>query len=80
MHTTAVPESGGDAEGQSSLTRFDLGVKYQPAKAWQLVLGVNDLFNKEQDMYDENLFDRRSYMLKYPKPGRTYYATVQYSF
>lgn len=73
---------GGEASEQSSLTTLDLGLKYKPTKDLQLVVGVNDVFNKAQDLYEKNIYyaDSKPTMLKYPQQGRTYYATVQYIF
>lgn len=73
---------GGEASEQSSLTTLDLGLKYKPTKDLQLVVGVNDVFDKAQDLYEKNIYyaDSQATMLKYPQQGRTYYATVQYTF
>lgn len=73
---------GGEASEQSSLTTLDLGLKYKPTKDLQFVVGVNDVFDKAQDLYEKNIYyaDSKAQMLKYPQQGRTYYATVQYTF
>lgn len=65
---------------QSSLQTIDIGLKYKPIKDLQVSLGVNDVFDAAQDLRENNLFDHTSKTLLYPQQGRTYYATVQYSF
>lgn len=65
---------------QSSLQTIDIGMKYKPIKDLQVSLGVNDVFDAAQDLRESNLFDHTSKTLLYPQQGRTYYATVQYSF
>ena len=77
MYTAQL--GGGDLSQESALTQLDLGVKYQPTKDWQLTVGVNDLFNKQQDLYQTHVSYANS-MLRYPQQGRTYYATLQYNF
>ena len=72
--TTGVPEGS-----QSSLTVWDVGVKYQVNKSFQLALGVNDMFNKAIDMYKKNDCGTTE-NIEYPIQGRTYYATMQYNF
>ena len=72
--TTGVPEGS-----QSSLTVWDVGVKYQVNKSFQLALGVNDMFNKAIDMYKKTDCGT-SENIEYPIQGRTYYATMQYNF
>ena len=54
MYTAQL--GGGDLSQESALTQLDLGVKYQPTKDWQLTVGVNDLFNKQQDLYQNACF------------------------
>ncbi|BBB91513.1 MAG TPA: TonB-dependent receptor [Methylomusa anaerophila] len=72
---------------QTALTTVGLGCRYQLNKNAQLVVGVNDLFDKgpelkeiytETDGYGLNV--RKESNAAYPLQGRTYYATVQYNF
>ncbi len=69
---------------QSALTTTDLGIKYKPNKHFQLALGVNDLFNKADDMYGQDTTGQvpqaQNVNIAYPIQGRTYYATLQYNF
>jgi len=64
---------------QSSLTTIDLGMKYKFNKNFQLAVGVNDVFNKANDMYDGDYWGN-SNTVAYPLQGRTYYTTLQYNF
>lgn len=43
---------------QSSLTTWDLGVKYKINKSFQLAVGCNDIFNRALDMYQKNIILR----------------------
>ena len=72
----------GAAGEQSSLTTLDLGVKYKPNTNTQIIIGVNDLLNKANDMYLTNPFypNWEASNIQYPIQGRTYYATLQYNF
>lgn len=67
---------------QSSLTTWDLGVKYKINKSFQLAVGCNDIFNRALDMYQKNTFfaNSNAYNIQYPLQGRTYYATLQYTY
>ena len=69
-------------EVQSSLTTWDLGVKYKINKSFQLAVGCNDIFNRALDMYQKNTFfaNSNAYNIQYPLQGRTYYATLQYTY
>ena len=67
----------------SSLTVYNAGIKWQPHKAWQVVLGCNDIFNKgpEQKVRSNTAFyDPGDINIEFPIQGRTYYATVKYTF
>ncbi len=80
MYTSPIPLTTGVPEGsQSSLTVWDLGVKYQINKSFQLAVGVNDMFNKANDMYKMTAYGVTT-NIEYPIQGRTYYATLQYNF
>ena len=80
MYTSPIPLTTGVPEGsQSSLTVWDLGVKYQINKSFQLAVGVNDMFNKANDLYKMTDYGVTT-NIEYPIQGRTYYATLQYNF
>lgn len=74
--------AGGDAylygRPVSALTRINLGVKWKPEKDWQITVGCNDIFNRgpEQKITSST----GTYNTEYPLQGRTFYATVKYSF
>lgn len=76
----------GDAAKQSSLTTWDLGVKYKVNKKVQVMAGVNDVLNKAVDMYKKSTFYDTSYdaglshNIQYPVQGRSYYLTLQYNY
>lgn len=79
-----------------ALTTVDLGVKYRFLKDFQIIAGVNDLFDRGPDRRvrtrylhnvgkdsDGNPIYQSSYvyyLTDYPLQGRTYYLTVQYKF
>jgi len=80
MYTSPLALTTGEPEGsQSSLTVWDLGVKYQINKSFQLAVGVNDMFNKANDMYKMTDYGVAT-NIEYPIQGRTYYATLQCKF
>jgi vitamin B12 transporter len=67
----------------SSLTVYNAGLKWQPRKSWQVVLGCNDIFNKgpEQRVRSNTAFyEPGDINVEFPLQGRTYYATVKYTF
>lgn len=66
--------------GQESLTTIGLGAKHKFNKGLELIVGVNDIFNKGPKLHSTingKAVDRN---IEYPLQGRTYYATVQYNF
>ncbi len=74
---------------QSALTTLGIGAKYKIDKDLQVVVGVNDLFDKgpksrsrwdaiEDHGYPVHIY--RDYLHDYPIQGRTYYVTMQYKF
>lgn len=66
---------------QSSLTTWDLGMKYKINKKVQVMAGVNDVLNKAVDMYKMNTFDKGpAHNVQYPVQGRSYYLTLQYNY
>lgn len=80
MVTDPIPLTTGATAEQSSLTTIDLGMKYKINKALQVMVGVNDVLNKADDMYQHMAHGGPARNIQYPIQGRTYYATVQYSF
>lgn len=79
MYSDPIPLTTGATENQSSLTVWDLGIKYRIDKSLQLAMGVNDIFNKAIDMYKKT-YEGEAVNIQYPIQGRTYYATLQYNF
>ncbi|WP_196593198.1 TonB-dependent receptor [Pectinatus sottacetonis] len=79
MYINELPLTTGEYENQSSLTTWDLGVKYKFNKVFQVALGVNDMFNKAIDMYNKYYFNDVE-NIKYPIAGRSYYLTLQYNY
>lgn len=75
MYIDAIPELTGTVSKQSSLTTLDFGIKCKPQENIQIVLGVNDITNKANDMYRSGNFN-----IYYPIQGRNYYATINYNF
>lgn len=66
---------------QSSLLTLDFGVKYTMTDKFQVVVGINDIFNKAVDMHRTMQSGSEiQYNVEYPVAGRTYYATAQYKF
>lgn len=77
--TNAIPLTTGAVPWQSSLTTMDVGVKYKIHKSLQVAVGCNDVLNKANDMYLETTYGEMRNIL-YPIQGRTYYATLQYTY
>lgn len=77
--TDAVPLTTGALPWQSSLTTMDVGVKYKINKSLQVAVGCNDVLNKANDMYLRTTYSEMRNIL-YPIQGRTYYATLQYTY
>lgn len=77
--TGAVPLTTGALPWQSSLTTMDVGVKYKINKSLQVAVGCNDVLNKANDMYLRTTYSEMRNIL-YPIQGRTYYATLQYTY
>lgn len=77
--TDAIPLTTGALPWQSSLTTMDVGVKYKINKSLQVAVGCNDVLNKANDMYLRNTYSEMRNIL-YPIQGRTYYATLQYTY
>lgn len=77
--TDAIPFTTGALPWQSSLTTMDVGVKYKINKSLQVAVGCNDVLNKANDMYLRTTYSEMRNIL-YPIQGRTYYATLQYTY
>lgn len=77
--TDAIPLTTGALLWQSSLTTMDVGVKYKINKSLQVAVGCNDVLNKANDMYLRTTYSEMRNIL-YPIQGRTYYATLQYTY
>ena len=77
--TDAIPLTTGELPWQSSLTTMDVGVKYKINKSLQVAVGCNDVLNKANDMYLRTTYSEMRNIL-YPIQGRTYYATLQYTY
>lgn len=77
--TDAIPFTTGALPWQSSLTTMDVGVKYKINKSLQVAVGCNDVLNKANDMYLRTAYSEMRNIL-YPIQGRTYYATLQYTY
>ena len=77
--TDAIPLTTGALPWQSSLTTMDVGVKYKINKSLQVAVGCNDVLNKANDMYLRTTYSEMRNIL-YPIQGRTYYATLQYTY
>ena len=75
----AIPLTTGALPWQSSLTTMDVGVKYKINKSLQVAVGCNDVLNKANDMYLRTTYSEMRNIL-YPIQGRTYYATLQYTY
>ncbi|CQR74442.1 Vitamin B12 transporter BtuB precursor [Sporomusa ovata DSM 2662] len=80
MRTSLYEDGAGEI--QSSLTVWDFGLKYKTKNDVQFIIGVNDMFDKGNDMYTKNTFfpDWAPETIQYPLPGRTYYVTVTCNF
>ncbi|WP_288186188.1 TonB-dependent receptor [uncultured Sporomusa sp.] len=69
---------------QSSLTTVGLGAKYKIDKDFQIVAGVNDLFDKGPEMEFTSTGyipgEKQNKPIEYPLQGRTYYVTLQYRY
>lgn len=78
--TDAIPLTTGAVKWQSSLTTMDVGVKYKFNKSLQLAVGCNDVLNKANDMYLDMYGNGEIRNIQYPIQGRTYYATLQYTY
>ena len=79
MYSDPLPLTTGATQNQSSLTVWDVGVKHQLNKSFQLAVGVNDMFNKAIDMFNKG-YEGTISNIQYPIQGRTYYVTMQYNF
>lgn len=77
--TDAIPLTTEALPWQSSLTTMDVGVKYKINKSLQVAVGCNDVLNKANDMYLRTTYSEMRNIL-YPIQGRTYYATLQYTY
>ena len=77
--TDAIPLTTGALPWQSSLTTMDVGVKYKINKSLQVAVGCNDVLNKANDVYLRTTYSEMRNIL-YPIQGRTYYATLQYTY
>lgn len=75
-----IPLATGAVQRQSSLTTMDVGVKYKFNKSLQLAVGCNDVLNKANDMYLSMAGTGELRNIQYPIQGRTYYATLQYTY
>ena len=80
MVTDPIPLATGAVQRQSSLTTMDVGVKYKFNKSLQLAVGCNDVLNKANDMYLSMAGTGELRNIQYPIQGRTYYATLQYTY
>lgn len=78
--TDAIPLTTGALPWQSSLTTMDVGVKYKINKSLQVAVGCNDVLNKANDMYLRTTTYSEMRNILYPIQGRTYYATLQYTY
>jgi outer membrane receptor for ferrienterochelin and colicin len=67
-----------DESSLDSLQTVNFGAKYAFGKGWKLSAGVNDLFDKGRDM--RMRWAGRTLTPNHPLTGRTYYATLEYSF
>ncbi len=78
---------------QTPLTTVGLGIKHKFNKDFQMVVGVNDLFNKgpelrlvETGLSYDGMYSTAAMRVPYPlntdcpTQGRTYYVTMQYKF
>ena len=80
MITSRIPLATGDYVFQSSLSTWDLGIKCKVTDNFQLAFGVNDVFNKACDMYQNYKGGTNYKNIEYPIQGRSYYVTFQYKF
>lgn len=80
MILSKEPLLTGDYMFQSSLSTWDLGIKCKVTDNFQLAFGVNDIFNKACDMYQNYKSGTAYANIQYPIQGRSYYVTFQYKF
>ena len=80
MVLSKEPLLTGDYRFQSSLSTWDLGIKCKVTDNFQLAFGVNDIFNKACDMYQNYKSGTDYANIQYPIQGRSYYVTFQYKF
>lgn len=80
MILSREPLLTGDYRFQSSLSTWDLGIKCKVTDNFQLAFGVNDIFNKACDMYQNYKSGTDYTNIQYPIQGRSYYVTFQYKF
>ena len=80
MILSREPLLTGDYMFQSSLSTWDLGIKCKVTDNFQLAFGVNDIFNKACDMYQNYKSGTAYANIQYPIQGRSYYVTFQYKF
>ena len=67
----------------SSLMTMNAGLKWKPAKHFQITLGCNDIFNKgpKLKIWDHAAFVEDGYVNPdFVIQGRTYFATLRYEF
>lgn len=90
-HYTGKVPIGSNYDGgqvwEEELHTFNLGFRAEVIEGLQLTVGVNDVFNKtpEQGFYNTGqsswyVPNGATSTLYFPKPGREYYATMQYTF
>lgn len=71
---------------EDALGTMELGLHYSFRPDMKLTAGVTDVFNKgseQQQVRHDHWEDKKDKTMKniwFPRQGRTYYATVQYSF
>lgn len=58
----------------------NLGLKYNIRQDMKLIAGVNDVFNRYPEQARRRIDSPEKLTNWYPMAGRTYYATLQYSF
>ncbi|EIW16254.1 MULTISPECIES: TonB-dependent receptor domain-containing protein [Pelosinus] len=66
--------------GQDALTTIGLGAKYKFYQGLEVIVGVNDVFNKGPKLKAYNNLQSEGYNVAFPIQGRTYYATMSYTF
>lgn len=72
---------GGEDMGYPTpgVTVLNTGIKLKPSPRWQLVLGCNDIFDKQAKMRI-SLQDGTYVNPEFPIQGRTYYGSIRYEF